>query len=1010
MHEGNWTASSRNGLSPRLVRTLNQDWAFNYLPDEAVKEDLLAPGWDDSKWPAIALPHTWSTYETTREPHPFIQNPSERDNGYWWNGWGYYRKTFALDGELAKDKKVFVEFDGVMKYCRVYLNGHFLGEHKGGYSGFYFDLTEWLRLDATNVLAVAVSNRRDDPFRIPPMTAGNFNVYGGIYRDVRLVVKDRLHIPFQGAYQHEGGTFVTTPQVTQDSGSVRVRTWVRNEYSGKRAMTLATSVIDPSGAKLLCRQAQAEIAPGEIHAFDQNGFQVERPRLWSPETPVLYSVESEVLLEGKVVDRYSSPLGFRWFEWNLKENRAYLNGKRLQLHGTNRHQEYPWLGDAIPKWITVRDLYDIRFGQGHNFMRTAHYPQDELVYDLADRYGILTCEEVPNIKKIEFARDTQKQQVLEMVRRDRNHPAIVMWSMGNETSHPADSTWAHDEDPTRLLHLRHSDADLAGPFIVNTHDNLEMENLLRCTVRGWTHRDVADYEPTNGQHAGTEEWQHAQAQMNAPDQKGRIDMVNGNMWIYADHGCDREYVNSPLKHINPKGWVDLYRIPKYMYFLWAANYTEQPLVFIHPHYWQRQYLGQKQDIIVDSNCESVELKVNGRRVGVLQPSPTNFWNVTFKDVLVESGTLSAEGLKAGKRLVSNVRMAGKPVRLQLSAAHRALRATRDSVAVVTVEAVDAEGTSVQGFSEPIEWQITGPGRLLMPEHYKSDIHRRHAAAGSYYIVTPTCAVIRSTGKPGRLTVSALSPGLAEGALTLEATSPPSAKSFVHEFALQDEGRVAVAPAPHSQEGNTAQGPMRLTVQDISLSAGRDSSFYRQELMGYFQRNDPGIIQREPAFSLLLGVLQDHLRANGGLLVADDFNFVAQQFNDFCALDNALRKSKLPERFQTGLRDHFARQLLRDGRQVNAKRESAWISALPEQSVHVSVEQPVLLGALFDRLYPEAAALPEASRQAALARFRTVNQAVIPYSEGYGSLEQPLPKDTAVLKPPLEWLQREPAAN
>ncbi|NLO02968.1 MAG: glycoside hydrolase family 2 protein, partial [Bacteroidales bacterium] len=216
------------GKSVRLVQTINRDWTFNYLPFNEPDSMVMLPSYDDSRWQAVALPHTWSVYETTGEVHPFIYNASERDNPYWWYGWGYYRKRFFIDKSLA-DKKVFIEFDGVQKYSRVYLNGNFVGDHKGGFTSFYFDVTDHISWDGENLLAVAVSNRRNDSHRIPPMTAGNWNVYGGIYRDVRLVVKNRVHIPFQGSYKHEGGTFVTTPLVTNESADVRVITWVKNE-------------------------------------------------------------------------------------------------------------------------------------------------------------------------------------------------------------------------------------------------------------------------------------------------------------------------------------------------------------------------------------------------------------------------------------------------------------------------------------------------------------------------------------------------------------------------------------------------------------------------------------------------------------------------------------------------------------------------------------------------------------------------------------------------------------
>lgn len=762
-----WTTQSRESLAPRVVRKLVDNWKFNYFPQSELDTAKLQPAANDADWRVVALPHTWQSYETKKELHPFIASFKEQGEANWWNGWGLYRNCFVMTAEMIGGRRVFVEFDGVMKYSRVWVNGKEVGDHKGGYASFSFDITKWLK-PGTNMLAVAVNTRQRDEFNTPPMTAGNFNGYGGIYRDVRLVLKHAVHIPFQGSAEHEGGTFVTTPKVSAGEASVRVRTWVKNDGAKACSVSLRTDIVDPAGQRIARNEVSAEVAAGVIHGFDQPEVIVARPHLWSIEKPTLYRVESEVRVNGEATDRYASPLGFRWFEWNKEENLGYLNGKRLHLHGTNRHQEFPWLGDAIPKWMHVRDMADMRFGQSHNFLRTAHYTQDPLVYDLADRYGMLVCEEVPSIKNMAFSPEIQRQQVIEMVRRDRNHPAIVMWSMGNETSHPADSKWAHDEDDTRIIHVRHGDMARAGAFITHTDKQMDMENLLRCTVRGWTHREVADFEPKSGQSTGTEEWQCAMAKVMDGSQRGRIDMPNGNMWLYADHGACRTYANCPLLYLNPKGWVDIYRIPKYMYYLWQANYHESPMVFVHPHFWQNRYLGQKRDIAVDSNCASVELFVNNRSVGRLQPGAKEFWSVTFPNVPVERGELRAVAKMNGRETTCRVTMADEPASLTVAASHSAIAASRASVVLLTADAVDKAGVHVQEFSRDLRWTVSGPATLVTPEVYTTDIKKVLGTLGSFYIVTPVCALVRSTGAAGEITVTVGAEGVAPAVLKLHA--------------------------------------------------------------------------------------------------------------------------------------------------------------------------------------------------------------------------------------------------
>ncbi len=220
--------TAENQKSRRVEKVIDSQWTFNYFPGTGSGKGYEAPGFDDSTWPVISIPHTWNTYETTGELHPFIRNVSETDNPFWWMGWGWYRKHFSVNAEYS-DRKVFIEFEGVQKYCKVWLNGKYLGDHKGGYGSFDFDISSVVKPGEDNLLAVAVNNRQKDEFKIPPMAPGEFGVYGGIHRDVTLILKDKLFIPMQGSASHEGGTYVTTPQVSNKEGVVRVQTWVKND-------------------------------------------------------------------------------------------------------------------------------------------------------------------------------------------------------------------------------------------------------------------------------------------------------------------------------------------------------------------------------------------------------------------------------------------------------------------------------------------------------------------------------------------------------------------------------------------------------------------------------------------------------------------------------------------------------------------------------------------------------------------------------------------------------------
>ncbi len=482
-------------------------------------------------------------------------------------------------------------------------------------------------------------------------------------------------------------------------------------------------------------------------------------------------MRTEVRSDGETADTYLSPLGIRWFKWNYAENRLYLNGRKILLRGINRHQEFPWLGDAMPKWMHDRDLEDIRHNLGLNFQRTVHYPNDPHTYDMCDRLGFILIEESPNIKDCAFGRDIQKEDLVEAIRRDRNHPSIFIWGMGNETNDPADSAWAAAEDPTRIIYLRRGEN--GGRYVQLTDKNLPIENLLRCTIRGWYGSDDHDFGAgawrramTSGQVTGTEEWQYDKCVTS-----GRLTDQNVVVWLYADHGADRNYVNSPLRDINPKGWLDAYRFPKYVYYLWQANFTSQPMVYIHPTYWRPQYLGRTEDIVVDSNCDQVELKLDGRVIGTGTPTDAGAHSLTFHRVPVNRGTLTAVGRRGGREVASDLAMAGAPARLVLTASSPTIPADRSGIAVLSLDIVDAAGVHVYGAHPPLTWSVSGPGRLVGPSRYVTDTGKNGSREGTMYIDAPVANVLRSRERTGPIEVTVSAPGFAPVQTGIEAVAP-----------------------------------------------------------------------------------------------------------------------------------------------------------------------------------------------------------------------------------------------
>ncbi len=975
----------------RIEKTINTQWTFNYFPAEDASElGCEQPGFDDSKWSYISVPHTWQTYETTHELHPYIRNVSAEDNPYWWNGWGWYRKHIVI-GKEHEGRKVTFEFDGVQKYSKIYLNGKLLGDHKGGFTSFYVDATDAVKFGEDNVLTVAVNNALKDKHGIPPMNAGNWAVYGGIVRDVRIVITDRVNVPFQGSYLHEGGTFITTPYVSEQRASVQIKTYVQNKNATERNVRIVTVVADTNRNEIARLVTSQKIGAGQIAEYVQKAERIDNPHLWSPETPYIYQVYTEVYDGERLADTYRSTFGIRSVAWDYKAHRLVLNGKLTHLHGINRHEEYVWLGAAFPKWIAYRDMKDIADGLEVNYMRTAHYPNDPSVYYFMDKNGICINEELPNIKNQDFDPKIQEQNCREMIRRDRNHPSIIIWSMGNETDHACDSRYAWEEDTTRIITVRQPYNESYNPtYCRHTDKEMPVESFLRCTIRGWYDKDDKNLEPEDSQWAGTEEWQHTKS-----SEKATISEHNGTVWLYADHGADREYVGSPLKHINPKGWVDSWRTPKYVYYQWQANFARTPMVFIHPHFWRTQYLGQKRDFKVDSNCREVELFVNGKSFGRLAPTKENNFCVVFRGVPVEKGVIEAVATTAdGKKATNRVVMAGEPAALTITPTACRMMATPDNLIEFKVDIVDKDGVHVYGANNTLKFEVDGPARLVGPDIYISDRDKSEEYEGTMYIDAPVTNLIRATGKTGKVKVTVSSTGLKSASAEIEVVpyTDPEPAAGVVEPVLSPDGRERVAINTTAANFIKAPVEMKEYAGEVRFPISCKAEF--RTLVGNFIREqNPGIDTSTVDFGYLLdafcAILNSTADYSGkyGYIVADDYNFIAAQYNVSRAITKNIAAKRLPEAYKRELIGYYARLIIAEGKDKNFMAENELIDRIPgggravvvcdgggtDRGVFYTDEKD--LPRLLVQLYPETAAFTKETMKKALMTIVYLNPSV-----------------------------------
>jgi hypothetical protein len=644
----------------------------------------------------------------------------------------------------------------------------------------------------------------------------------------------------------------------------------------------------------------------------------------------MYGVKSEVFVDGKLVDVLENPLGFRWFRWDYESNDLYVNDKKIHIKGFNRHQEYPWIGDAIPKWITLQDFSDMKEKLGINFFRAAHYPNDPYVYHLADSLGMIAVEEVPNIKSIDFDEEVQKQNVIEMIRRDRNHPSIFFWSVGNETSDAADSRWVMDEDTTRIIHARK--AEDTGDYVDHDHTNLDMENLLRVTVRGYfdeeNSRTGYNLTPGDGQWCSTEEWQHDCAMKEGGSVRGSL-KKNTVLWLYEDHGADREYKNSPLKHVNYKGWVDMYRIPKYVYYITQAMYTDNPMVFVHPHYWTPKYLGQKKDFVVNSNCEKVELYVDNKKIGEAYPKYDHYCTVTFKNIEVTNGILKVIGVQDGKKTEHKVAMSDKPAGLKLTVSHDKIPAGKGSVAIVTADIIDENGNRVVNAKNALEWEVTGSATLVGPKYYESDFNLYESMEGTGYVRTPVSNVIRSGNQAGTAIIKVSSPGLRSDSVIVEILNPQVSNQEVDQLVLSDRGRRIVKRKYNNHSSYVKKKELKLISGNVKFDIG-DKTKLQHSVTNFLCKGNPHFDKDYQESKILIEYLMNYLINMQGELIGDDFNFFVEKYNDCRSITEKIEACDFPYDISFGLKKEYAVKMIKNNEHIDLGKELGYLENLTNE--------------------------------------------------------------------------------
>jgi len=778
-----------SACTPEVTRervSFNEGWKFALgAGDEALQKEF-----DDSGWRLLDLPHDWSIEGTFSDT-----NRSSPGGGALPGGLGWYRKTFKVSA-LDIDKLVYVEFDGVYRNSEVWINGNYLGIRPYGYSSFRYELTPYLRYgEEENVMAVKVDNSKQPDSR---WYSGS-----GIYRNVWLLTTGKI------AVDH-WGTFVTAPKVNNDTALVKITTAVRNSTGAPATVTVSSTIYRPDGRKVGAIKNAAIDLTGTVTGVTQE-IMLEDPVLWSVDNPQLYRVITEIISEGKVMDSYETVTGIRYFSFD-SEKGFILNGEPVKIRGVCNHHDLGCLGAAVNTRAIERQL-EILKEMGCNGIRTSHNPPAPELLDLCDRMGFIVMDEafdIWKVKKTEYDYhlhfdEWHRKDLEAMVLRDRNHPSVFIWSIGNEVM----EQWQRDgsgEAIARNLAAIVRELDETRPITSGCNDPTPRNPVIASGALDlvgfnyndtlWTRFPVAF---PAGKYIGTEttsalatrgsydmpsdvirRWP---ARWDQPFKDGNADLTcsaydncsapwgttHQDSWrlirdndflagMYIWTGFD--YLGEPTPYWWPArssyfGIIDLAGFPKDAYWFYQSEWTSKPVLHIFPHWnWKP---GQEVDVWAYTNCEEVELFLNGVSLG--RKAKGDEMHIAWR-VVHEAGTLTGVGYSDGSEIMrTEVKTAGEPVAIVLTPDRSELSADGTDLSFITVTVVDSNNIPVPNADNLVKFSVEGPGSIAgvdnglqtSMEPFRADY--RKAFNGKCLVV------VKAAREAGDIKVTASSEGL-----------------------------------------------------------------------------------------------------------------------------------------------------------------------------------------------------------------------------------------------------------
>ncbi len=796
---------SAHSSTPPPRQRLLMDYNWKFVQSDVKDADKVS--FDDSKWRTLNLPHDWSI------EGKFMEDAATKGpGGYLPTGIGWYRKHFNLS-DITKNQQFQIEFDGVYMNSDVWINGQHLGKHPYGYTSFSYYLTRFIKKGA-NTIAVRVDNS--------VQTNSRWYSGSGIYRHVWLTISGPVRIP-------QWGTYIATPQVDSTSATIAVQTTVENKLTVLKKVILHSVVRDGSGKEVAQLDTPVSVEPNGKVAIDQT-IKISSPLLWSIENPALYTLSSTLFEGTKELDQTVSTFGIRKIEYD-KDKGFLLNGQHVKMNGVCLHHDAGCLGATVPEQAWVRRLQLLK-EMGCNAIRTSHNPPAPEFLDLCDKMGFLVMDEIfdewtvgkaPIYGYHTYFDEWYQTDLVSMIHRDRNHPCIVIWSAGNEVPDQVKENGRetlkklidtfHKEDPTRPV-TQANDRIAAGdgpaklPFLelqdivgynyvdrwrerrelyysIDRHDhpNWKMIGTENTSVPGIRGQYSLKPEQTGSRPGRSRDYRTAMIQAEQLWKFTAInDYVIGDfMWTGIDYLGEARW---PAKNAS-SGVIDLCGFPKDGYYFYQSQWTKKPMVHLFPHWNWKGNEGKVIQVIAYSNCDSVELFLNGKSFGVKsavfpQQGSSVSWNTFAKpyvqattsdlhlswDVPYEPGILKVVGKKGGIVVTEEVRTTSNPVSIRISSDRNEIDADAQDIANVKVEIVDENGWTVPDADNLIEFKVEGEGFLAGTDNGNPNDKTQMQSKQRNAFNGLALAVVKSTRKNGVIRIKATSQNLKESVLQI----------------------------------------------------------------------------------------------------------------------------------------------------------------------------------------------------------------------------------------------------